>query len=87
MTLKQMGKHYQKTGEFLPSARKAEREYVKKNIYKWYLFWKDNMNFIPNLKPEEYIPFEEFIGVQIGLWECRHGFTRSYKDIKNEKKK
>lgn len=68
--LYELGKKYQKTGIYPAKAVKAEYDYVMENSDK---LLKDYIRYAIND-----MSFRDYIGIQIGLWQIKYGFYRSY---------
>jgi hypothetical protein len=83
-TLTELAKHYQKTGEYLPEASKAELEYVYLNISGWVDFW---MKACPSYREGLRNDFRNEFGIRVGAWQSKNKFTRSARAIYRTTKK
>jgi hypothetical protein len=70
-TLKQKALHYQKGGKYL--AQKEEDDYICGVIATMYRQWQSDKKL-----RESWCLFDNYIGLQIGLWQAGIGFTRAH---------
>lgn len=75
LTLKEMGLHYQKTGEFLPEAQAAQDRYIKRNMKSFKKSYK------LHIKRGGQMSESAYISLCISDWQIRYGFHRSFRDI------
>lgn len=79
MTLQELAKHYQETGEYLPEAEALEEIHLMslaERIQKKYDDYIEYCNFINHL-PEETLDL--MIELEVGYWQADNGFIKPWK--------
>ena len=80
MTLEEMAQLYQDTGVYLPEARKAESDYIESRMQDIKLKYRDYVNGEEFLLDEYPMTLSTFVDIEIGHWQARNGFYRSFND-------
>lgn len=74
MTIQELAKHYQETGEYLPEAQEMEKDYilsVMSKIESDYEIYTTSEDYEKDAYP---LSFENFIDMEIGMWQAHNGF-------------
>ena len=77
MTIKEFSKQFRETGVWTLGMELLELKYIEDNIYNWYRQYEDQ-----SLKQkEEGFSLENYIDIEIGMWEAKHGFTLTCEQV------
>ena len=82
MTIQELAKHYQDTGEYLPEARELEEAYLESVM--GCIEERYNDYFHSDMYEIDAYPMtlQNFIDIERGGWQAKHGFYRDFSRVK-----
>lgn len=81
MTIEELAKHYQETGEYLPEAKALEEEFVESHQLDFIQRFREYVNSPEFVLDDFKLSFDNFVDMEIGSWQAKHGFYRSFDEI------